>query len=507
MRKRMLVIVLFSMILLVGCLKQTLSDPLNSDKPITVTIWHYYNGVTMEAFDRLVSEFNETIGLERGIVVDAKSQGDVNQLATAIFDTANGAIGSAPMPEIFASYSDNAFRVHQIVPLVSLEQYFTEEELKSYRKEFLDEGKFITDNKYYIVPVAKSSENLYVNKTLWEPFAKEHGFTNSDLETWEGIYKVSKTYYEEMGKSFFGIDSYANYMMVVCMQLGNEFYIYNDDGTVDLNFNHENAKMIWDYAYKPYVNGYYLKSGRFSSDDAKTGSVLAYTGSTAGAAYFPVTVSYSEDEMVDIEPLVLPYPHFENKQAVAIQQGAGMCVTKSDKAHEYASMLFLKWLTNKKQNLKFALSTGYFPVENDALKEVDMLEMIERRVEIKAIGESIKASNIMFNEYTLYNSKPFLGSFEMRYFLDTNLINKINNDLEILNERVSNGGNREALISELCSEEAFEQWYSNFIDEANMILKKITRKYDEKIKIPFIFNSIQTSNYYFRHYNITNTSI
>ena len=474
MKKIMFIIILMAFILLTAaCATSSASDPLNPDKPITVTVWHYYNGITKEAFDRLVSEFNETIGLERGIVVDAKSQGDVNQLATAVFDAANGSIGAAPMPEIFASYADNAFRVHQIAPLVSLEQYYSEEELKAYRKEFLEEGQFITDDKYYIVPIAKSSENLYVNKNYWEPFAARQGYTSEDLATWEGLFEVSKTYYEETGKGFFGLDANANYMLAANMQLGSELYKYSQDGTVALNFKKENAKIIWEYFYKPYINGYFVKSGRFSSDDAKTGSVLSYTGSTAGAAYFPAAVNFNENDMVNIEPLVLPYPHFKNGSAVAIQQGAGMCVTKSDKAHEYAAMLFLKWFTAPEQNLKFSVSTGYFPVENEALEEGKMLDLIEKgEAPLKAIVESIKASHIMFNDFALYNSKPFIGSFEMRTFLDTNLINKINSDLSILNEKVSNGENRKALLDELCSQKSFERWYNDFMNEANLILNK-----------------------------------
>lgn len=473
MKKNMLATVLLILMLLSACFAKTSADPLNPDKPITVTVWHYYNGNIKEAFDQLVIEFNETIGLERGIVVDAKSHGDVNQLATAVFDTANENIGSEPMPEIFASYADNAFRVHQIVELASLDQYFTQEELSEYRKEFLEEGKFITDNKYYIVPIAKSSENLYVNKSYWEPFAEKHGYTNADLETWEGIYDVAKTYYEETGKGFFGVDASANYMLVANMQLGSEFYSYFDDGTAILNFKRDNARMIWDYYYRPYINGYFVKTGRFSSDDAKTGSVLSYTGSTAGAAYFPVAVSFSEEDVVDIEPLVLPYPHFRDRSPVAIQQGAGMCVTKSDMQHEYASMLFLKWFTDREQNLKFAMSTGYFPVKNESLGEVNLLDMVEDgNVPIKAIAESIKASNIMFNDYTLYNSKSFDGSYEMRILLDTSLANKINTDLAMLNEEVSKGGDREALISDMCSNKSFEKWYYDFMNEANVLLKK-----------------------------------
>ncbi len=472
MKKFSLILIIMSLLIVtIGCTSKEAKDPLNPDKPITVTIWHYYNGNTKEAFDTLVSEFNETVGIERGIVVDAKSQGDVTQLATAVFDAANESIGSAPMPDIFASYADNAFRVHQIIDLVSLDQYFTVDELEEYRSEFLEEGQFITDQKYYIMPIAKSSENLYINKNYWELFATEYGYTESDLSTWESINEVAKVYYEATGKGFFSLDANANYLLVANRQHGQEFYVYNEDGTVSVNFNVEIAKKIWDNFYVPYINGYFVKTGRFSSDDAKTGSVISYTGSTAGAAYFPSTVSFNEQEVVEIEPLVLPYPYFESGEKIAIQQGAGMCITKSDEAHEYASALFLKWFTDSAQNLKFAVSTGYFPVKNSVLEASQMIEQIDAgNVTSPAIVESIKATEIMFNNYTLYNSKPFLGSYEMRTLLDTHLITKIQNDLEYLNTQIEAGEDRDKILSNLTSGDSFEEWYQDLLNESTLIL-------------------------------------
>ena len=94
-----------------------------------------------EKFDEIVSEFNETVGMEKGIVVDAQSQGDVDQLATSVQNSVNQAIGSSPMPDLFAAYPDTALTVHKIKGLVNLEQYFTQEELNEYRKEFLEEGE------------------------------------------------------------------------------------------------------------------------------------------------------------------------------------------------------------------------------------------------------------------------------------------------------------------------------------------------------------------------------
>ena len=47
---------------------------------------------------------------------------------------------------------------------------------------------------------------------------------------------------------------------------------------------------------------------------------------------------------------------------MAVQQGAGMVVTKSDEAREKAAVTFLKWFTAPEQNVRFAMSSGYLPV-------------------------------------------------------------------------------------------------------------------------------------------------
>ena len=38
-----------------------------SDKPVTLTVWTYYNGDQLASFERLVEEFNTTIGKKGGI--------------------------------------------------------------------------------------------------------------------------------------------------------------------------------------------------------------------------------------------------------------------------------------------------------------------------------------------------------------------------------------------------------------------------------------------------------
>lgn len=481
MKKCWVYCLLIAMLLLVGC--QSKEELLNPDDPITVTVWHYYNGQTKEKFDELVSRFNDTVGANRGIVIEASSQGDVQQLADAVFDAANKKIGAQPLPNIFAAYPDNAYRVHEIVPIVPLKTYFTESELATYREDFLEEGRFGADHAYRILPVAKSSENLYLNKTFWTPFSEETNTDLSMLATWEGVLEVARRYYEwsdaqteqlNDGKAFLGIDSAPNFMLVAPMQLGEELYTFNTSGTASLNFSEETAWTIWQHFYVPYVEGLFLKSGRFSSDDAKIGAVIAYTGSTAGARYFPTQVTLSQNQIVNVACLTLPYPKFSRGDAVAIQQGAGMCIASSDKAHEYASSIFLKWFTESEQNIQFAASTAYFPTKIDALKaELILPEVImtEENNVNRIIESSIQTTLKMMETYTLYGNRPFKGSYEMRLLLEQSLFEKARVDLLDISQLQLSGESIEAVTATYTSEENFLSWYNQFIDAATRILE------------------------------------
>ena len=42
-------------------------DPKN---PTVVVVWHYYNGTQKKAFDDMVTQFNESVGQEQGIIVE-----------------------------------------------------------------------------------------------------------------------------------------------------------------------------------------------------------------------------------------------------------------------------------------------------------------------------------------------------------------------------------------------------------------------------------------------------
>ena len=55
-----------AMLPLCACQSAPPQVQLDPSSPTAIEIWHYYNGAQKEAFDSLVTEFNETVGREKG---------------------------------------------------------------------------------------------------------------------------------------------------------------------------------------------------------------------------------------------------------------------------------------------------------------------------------------------------------------------------------------------------------------------------------------------------------
>ena len=302
-----------------GC-KSEQNHGLDPNDPVTITIWHYYNGVQQENFDDLVLRFNETTGHEQGIVVEARSKGTVSELADSALSSLRGDAGAEAAPDMFAAYAESAYIADKLGKAVDLSKYFTEEELDEYVSGYLDEGKFNDENGLKIFPIAKSTEVMMLNLTDWQTFADAAGISVNDLSTWESLAQVAEKYYDYTdsltpdvpndGKAFFGRDSVANYMVVGAKQLGLEYFT-TENGSYRLNENKEAVKRLWECYYVPYVKGYYFSQSRFRSDDAKIGAIIAMVCSTTGAAYFPNSVTINDERSYSIDRLILTVPNFE----------------------------------------------------------------------------------------------------------------------------------------------------------------------------------------------------
>lgn len=449
----LLIAMALSAILLLSACGQKDNHGLSADNPTTITVWHYYNGSLAIAFDELVAEFNNTTGRENGVVVYSESMSSVTDLENALWDAANEKVGAPEMPNIFQCYPDTAVMLDKTAKLADLDKYVTEEEKSAYVERFFDDGRIGEGNAWKLFPIAKSTEVLMLNKTDWDKFASETGASTDSLATWEGLAQTAQAYYEwSGGKAFFGRDAFANYPIIASSQLGHEIFQVSD-GIVTLDFDKETMRRIWDCFYVPYVKGYYLQKGKFRSDDVKLGDIIALVCSTSSAAYFPSEVSPADGDSYAIDYMVLPLPGFEGATPYAVMQGAGMAVTETSETEIYASVLFLKWFTQKEQNLSFSVDSGYMPVTKDAMEEDAFDAFLSESGTNALIRDTLHVALSENQNYIMYAPKGFEGATPARNVLNTTMT-----DLATGDRAAIEAG---APIEDYLTDAHFEEWYED----------------------------------------------
>ncbi len=443
-----------------------------SDAPVSLTVWHYYHGAQQYAFDSLVEEFNSTVGKEQGIYVQGVGQGTVSDLESAVRDSLAGKVGSDEMPDMFSSYADTAYEVEQAGALADLSDYLSDEELGVFVDSYVEEGRIAEDNSLRIFPLAKSTEVMILNRTDWDPFARAAGVSLDDLADMEGVVAVAQAYYEYTdsltpdvandGRAFYGRDSMANYFNIGMRQMGNEIFRV-EDGEVSLNLDKASLRRLWDCYYVPMVKGYFGAYGAFRSDDVKTGELLAYTGSTTSAMYFPDAVE-GDNGRYDIDYLVMQAPGFAGGEHIAVQQGAGMAVCKSDERHEKASVEFLKWFTQAENNLVFCGDSGYLPVRKEANSSALLDQVIEERG-LELSPKTYDCITQIFDEMsdmTLYTNKCFRNGSGARKVLEYHLADKAHADRVLVEQKLAEGDSLEDACAAYLTDEAFDAWYQDF---------------------------------------------
>lgn len=385
-----LLIITFCLSLQAGCTDDHGLDPKD---PVTLTLWHNYGGQMKETMDLMVDEFNETIGNEKGIIINVTSISSSSALHEKLAMIANGDAGAPEMPDITTANPKTAILLAEKGLLTDFNALFTKEELNAYIPRFLEEGMLGTES-LYIFPTAKSTEVVFLNKTVFDRFAGETGASYENLSTFEGLAETAALYFDwtdaktpdipNDGKAFYHSDSLFNFTQIGCSQLGAEFV-----GKDGLDYSSEAFEKVSRLFYQSAVQGYFAVFDGYASDLFKTGEIICSTGSTAGVLFFNPIVTYPDNTTEHVELMILPYPVFDGGEKIAVQRGGGMIVSNSDDTRAYAAGVFLKWFTSPENNLKFVSSTGYLPVTGNAFgdmmtKEIDAVENMNIKSLLKA---------------------------------------------------------------------------------------------------------------------------
>lgn len=363
------------------------------EQPITLTIWHVYGGQTDSPLNDLIEEFNRTVGKERNITIQVTSVTNTNTIHESVLAAANNDPGAAELPDMFISYPKTVLAMPDENILVDYRDYFSEEEVSAFIPAFIEEG--MIHDRLAILPVAKSTEVLFINKTLFDRFAEDTGVSIDDLNTWEGLFETAALYTEwSGGKTFFVHDYHFNYFQVGVEALGESFF--DEDG---IAFGPAFSKAWEPYAEAALQGSVWLYGG-YATEPLRTGDAVASVASSASVLYYSDLVTYPDNTSEKIEYLARPCPIFEGGEKLVMQRGAGICTVKSTPEREKAAMVFLKWLTAPEQNVELVTRLGYMPVTQEAF-DTYLPQAIER-LEDPKYKELYRAFLQTQEEYTFY---------------------------------------------------------------------------------------------------------
>ena len=322
----------------------------------------------------------------------------------------------------------------------------TDEQIADFIEGYYNEGKQFGDGLMYTMPMSKSTEVLYYNKTFFDA----NGLTVPT--TWDEMEALcAKILTIDPNCIPLGYDSEANWFITMTEQYGNDYTTASGDNHFLFNNDANKAfvKEFRDWYQKGYVTtqaiyGAYT-SGLFVADTG-TRSYMSI-GSSAGATHQRPTKT---SDGYPFEVGIATIPQVDPSKPKVISQGPSLCIFKDANPQEVvASWLFVKFLTtNVDFQAEFSMASGYVPVlksvsENPAY--ADFLNKADGGDYISALSAKV----CLEQESAYYTSPAFNGSSTARDQVGLLMQSAFTTD---------DGGNLDAMIDQL---------FKNAIDECN----------------------------------------
>ncbi|MBR7151813.1 MAG: extracellular solute-binding protein [Clostridia bacterium] len=358
----------------------------DTSKPVTITFYHTMGESLRAVLDKHIARFNE---IYPNITVEHKQVGSYDDVREQI----KTEITVGDQPNIAYCYPDHVALYNLALAVQTLDDLIaatntvtradgtteqlglTADQVDNFIDGYYNEGKQFGDGKMYTLPMSKSTEVLYYNKT----FFTEHNL--SVPTTWEELKAVCAQIKEIDPNSIpLGYDSESNWFITMCEQLGtpytsatgSHFLFDNED-------NHAFVKEFREWYKAGYVTTQAISGGYtsalFTKNPAEDGNCYMCIGSSAGANH---QIPENEDGTFKFEVGIASVPQANKEAPKVISQGPSLCIFKKADAQEVlASWLFVKYLTTTVDfQAEFGMASGYVPVlENVTDNEVYAAEL------------------------------------------------------------------------------------------------------------------------------------
>jgi len=357
--------------------------------PVTIDYWYCFTD-TVEKYNLdKVKEFNDTVGKQLGITVNAVNQQDYTTVAQKL----QAAAVAGKTPAVVLMGVDQTPFVNDSI-LLPLDGYIKRDQvdMKDFQEGFLAESYF--NSKCYSIPFLKSTAVMIYNKTMFD----KAGLDGTKMTTWNDFKTYSTTLHSKLG--VYGVTTYSwPWIMDSYLKSYNSGLHNSDNSATNINSTliKNYTQMFLDLKQsgtahlipQAEYNNIYTEfaSGKTAMIPMSTGAIVAL--SAMGTKYgFEVGVSNMPKGDIN----------------ATVTGGANLAVTtKISDAEKEAGWQFVKFMTNADNSAAATIATGYLPTRISANNSTALAEFIKKVPQMQvAINQLVnaKASTAIGTEET-----------------------------------------------------------------------------------------------------------
>ena len=388
---------------------------------VTVTFYHTMGQNLRDVLDAYIVEFN---AIYPNIHIEHSQVGGYDDVR----DQISTEITVGAQPNLAYCYPDHVAMYNLADAVATLDELIastvevtradgtteplglTDAQIADFIEGYYNEGKQFGDGLMYTLPLSKSTEVLYYNKTFFDA----NGLTVPT--TWDELEALCAKIKELDPEAIpLGYDSEANWFITMCEQYGSPYTSSTGDHYLfDNEQNHAFVKKFNEWYRKGYVTTQTLYGAYTSGLFVATEGTRSYMsiGSSAGATHQRPDKINNE---YPFEVGIATIPQVNPANPKVISQGPSLCIFQKENPQEViATWLFVKFLTtNVAFQAEFGMASGYVPV----LKSVGENPVYATYLESADGGNYISAlaaKICLEQEHAYYTSPAFNGSSAAR---------------------------------------------------------------------------------------------
>ena len=378
---------------------------------VTIKFYHTMGSNLTTVLDQYIAEFNT---IYPNIHIEYTSVGGYDDVR----DQVSTEITVGAQPNIAYCYPDHVALYNLAMAVQPLDELIdhpeiglTAEQKADFIEGYYNEGKQFGDGLMYTMPLSKSTEVLYYNKTFFDA----NGLTVPT--TWDELEAVCAKIKEIDPESIpLGYDSEANWFITMTEQYGSPYTSAEGDHYLfDNEQNHAFVKKFNEWFNKGYLTTQNIYGSYTSGLFVSTSEVKSYMsiGSSAGATHQRPSANSAGSYPFEVGIATIPQVDAANPKVMS--QGPSLCIfAKENEQEVIASWLFVKFLTTTVPfQAEFSMASGYVPVLKSVGENPVYADFISKADGGNNIA-ALSAKVCLEQENAYYTSPAFNGSSEAR---------------------------------------------------------------------------------------------